>query len=223
MPLAISPYHKPGFYDQALANGRHRDIVGGRWDDTGRAEMRVLQNAGLRPEHHLLDIGAGCLRLGCKAVPYLAPGHYWATDKSGALMLKGREVELADPALLPEDHLIEDDQFAFPGVPATITHAIAFAVFTHLPLDYLGLGLGQIQRSFPALQCLLFTVFLAPDANAHPLPHRQPDGAVTHPCRAPYHHLETQVLALCNREGFRASPKSDLLPRGQVLFTATRA
>ena len=32
--VPISPYHKPGFYDDALSRGRHRDIVGGRWDET---------------------------------------------------------------------------------------------------------------------------------------------------------------------------------------------
>ena len=38
----ISPYHAPGFYDQALAQGRHRDIVGGRWEETGLVQMQLL-------------------------------------------------------------------------------------------------------------------------------------------------------------------------------------
>ncbi|HSF63336.1 MAG TPA: class I SAM-dependent methyltransferase, partial [Paracoccaceae bacterium] len=83
-----SPYLVPGFYDTALAQGRHRDIVGGRWDETGRVQMAALQAEGLQPHHRLLDIGAGSLRLGCKAVPFLNPGHYWATDASRALMLR---------------------------------------------------------------------------------------------------------------------------------------
>ena len=37
--------------------------------------MALLLAEGLRPEHHLLDIGCGSLRLGCKAVPYLARNH----------------------------------------------------------------------------------------------------------------------------------------------------
>ena len=77
-----SPYIVPGFYDRALADGRHRDIVGGRWDETGRLQIALLTARGLQPHHHLLDIGAGSLRLGCKAVPYLDPGHYWGTDAS---------------------------------------------------------------------------------------------------------------------------------------------
>ena len=58
----ISPYHRPGFYDEALARGRHRDIVGGRWSETGSLHLHLLQDAGLRPHHHLLDSGAGSLR-----------------------------------------------------------------------------------------------------------------------------------------------------------------
>ncbi len=216
----ISPYHKPGFYDVALARGQHRDIVGGRWDETGRAQMQILMQAGLRPDHHLLDIGAGSLRLGCKAVPYLDPGHYWATDKSRALMLCGHESELADPSRLPENHLIEDEDFAFPGVPQSITHILAFAVFTHLPLDHLARALAQIHARFPALEPLLFTVFLAPEVTAAGF--RQTDGVVTHPARAPYHFAAAQVGAVLQEAGFSGQEQTLRLPRGQVLFSARR-
>lgn len=218
----ISPYHKPGFYAEALQNHRHRDIVGGRWEETGRAQMALLRTEGLQPQHHLLDIGAGSLRLGCKAVPYLDPGHYWATDLSGALMARGHACELADPARLDPNHLIEDANFEFPGVPASITHAIAFAVFTHLPLDHLAHALTRIHARFPLLERLLFTVFLAPpDSHGHAL--RQPDGVVTHPDRAPYHHLADQVLTLAHDAGFTATLSDTRLPRGQILCIAARS
>jgi hypothetical protein len=217
----ISPYHKPGFYTEALAKGRHRDIVGGRWDETGRAEMALLLAEGLAPHHHLLDIGAGALRLGCKAVPYLDAGHYWATDLSRALMLRGHAVELADPARLDPSQLIEDADFQFPGVPPHITHAIAFAVFTHLPLTSLATALPRLYSRFPALQRLLFTVFLClPEA--YPGPLRQPDGVVTHPDRAPYHHRAADILALTAAAGFTAALSDLRLPRGQILCRATR-
>ena len=99
MAQHISPYHAPDFYRDALAKGRHRDIVGGRWEETGRAQMALLLEAGLLPHHLLLDIGAGSLRLGCKAVPYLDPGHYWATDQSGALMARAKELSVPIVAL----------------------------------------------------------------------------------------------------------------------------
>jgi hypothetical protein len=218
-----TPYHPPHFYRDALAKGRHRDIVGGRWEETGLIQMQILLAAGLDPHHHLLDIGAGALRLGCRAVPYLDPGHYWATDLSGPLLREGHAREIADPARLPADQLIEDANFDFPGLPDTITHAICFAVFTHLPINHLRRALTQIHARFPALQCLLFTTFLAPDAQTALQPFRQPDGVVTHDTRAPYHMLAEDVAHLLKATGFKATQEETELPRGQALWRASRA
>ena len=220
MSNPVSPYYTPNFYADALSKGRHRDIVGGRWDETGRAQMAVLMEHGLQADHHLLDIGAGALRLGCKVVPYLDPGHYWATDLSGDLMRRGHETELSDKARLPLDHLIEDADFSFPGVPDTITHAIAFAVFTHLPAAHVLRGLTQIRSKFPMLQKLLFTVFLAPPASTSL---RQPDGVVTHNAKAPYHFSAADVCAMTGSAGLAATECTTRLPRGQRLFLAKPA
>lgn len=214
-----SPYLVPGFYERALAEGRHRDIVGGRWEETGRLQLALLQAHGLQAHHRLLDIGAGSLRLGCKAVPFLAPGTYWATDASRALMLRGREAELPDPARLPRDHLVEDADFAFPGIPQP-DFAIAFGVFTHLPGPMLAQALASLAHRWPVMPRLLFTVFLAPEADcAGPL--RQPDGVVTHPDRPPWHLTETQVRAAADTAGLCLARQPDRLPRGQVMWVAT--
>lgn len=215
--MTSNPYEAAGFYDSAIASGRHRDIVGGRWEETGRIELAVLKDAGLLPHHHLLDIGAGSLRLGCKAVPYLEAGHYWATDASREIMLAGHRCELEDPARLDLHQLVQDTQFAFPGIPEVITHAIAFAVFPHLPLAYLRRALTNLQR-FPKLERFLFTVFLAPDAAEAALPYRQADGVVTHDLRPPYHLLEADVLHFAQSCGWRLNRNPVMLPRGQVLF-----
>lgn len=218
--MHISPYHAPDFFKDALAQGRHRDIVGGRWEETGLIQMQILLNAGLDPHHHLLDIGAGSLRLGCRAVPYLNAGHYWATDLSGDLMRAGHASELADPSRLPIDQLVQDADFSLPNIPDTITHAIAFAVFTHLPANHLRRALLSIRARLPLLQTLLFTVFLAPES-AYLAPHRQPDGVVTHATRAPYHMLAEDVDYLIRASGFEAEFLPTELPRGQVLIRAT--
>ena len=217
--VSTNPYETEGFYDTAIAAGRHRAIVGGRWEETGRIELGLLQAAGLLPHHHLLDIGAGALRLGCKAVPYLEPGHYWATDAARSILLAGYHAELSDPARLDPAQLIEDADFAFPGIPNTITHAIAFAVFPHLPAPHLKRAFVNLHR-FEKLETFLFTVFLAPDAAAAKTPFRQPDGVVTHLDRAPYHLLIEDLTALAHAAGWRLSQRADILPRGQILFAA---
>ncbi|MGB3407400.1 MAG: class I SAM-dependent methyltransferase [Jannaschia sp.] len=215
----VSPYLVPGFYDRALAEGRHRDIVGGRWDETGRAQMSVLRAAGLRPHHRLLDVGAGSLRLGCRAVTWLDEGNYWATDASRALMMRGRSEELADPGRLPVEHLIEDADFVYPGVPETIDMALAFAVFTHLPPDRLSLALRNAKRSFPGLSAFVLTVFLAAEDQAAAAV-RQPDGVVTHPARPPYHLTVMEAENIVVTSGFRAEILPTILPRGQRLIVA---
>lgn len=221
----VSPYLAPGFYEAALAKGRHRDIVGGRWDETGRIVMPVLLEHGLTPQDRFLDIGAGPLRIGRHVAALLDAGNYWATDASGALMQRGWEVELdpATQARLPLSHLVEDGDFAFPSVPDDITFALAFAVFTHLPMDHLTRALGAVHARFPALRRFLFTVFLCPDDAPLTAPFRQADGVVTHPDRAPWHLRETAVVNTAREAGFAISRHEHRLPRGQVLFSAERA
>jgi hypothetical protein len=178
-----------------------------------------LQAEGLMPHHQLLDIGAGSLRLGCKVVPYLEPGHYWATDASRALMLRGHQIELADPSRLPIAHLVEDADFAFPGIPEDIDLAMAWGVFTHLPSDCLGAALTSLRDRLPRLKKVLFTLFLGDGTDAHG-PVKQPDGVVTHFDRPPYHVLSSDVCRHCTDAGFAASARDDRLPRGQRLWVA---
>ncbi|MFO6465922.1 hypothetical protein ACK8OR_16140 [Jannaschia sp. KMU-145] len=153
-------------------------------------------------------------------MPFLEAGHYWATDASRALMLRGREEELDAPDRLPEDHLIGDDGFRYPGVPPGIDFAISFAVFTHLPADRLGGALDRARIAFPALRAFLFTVFLGRDGAG---PVRQADGVVTHPDRPPWHISEDAVRRMVEAAGFDLGRRDDMLPRGQVCFVARPA
>lgn len=219
--MTLSPYLKPGFYADALARGKHRDIVGGRWEETALHQMQVLLDEGLDPHHRLLDIGAGCLRLGHRVEPYLRPGHYWGTDASGPLMQRGWEVELTpdQQARLPRNQLIEDDDFRFPGLPPDMDFAIAWGVFTHLPADALRPALTRLHAAAPRLQKLLLTVFLAPED--HEGPFRQRDGVVTHATRPPWHRPASAVAADATATGWDLRWRDDHLPRGQALAILT--
>jgi len=116
---------------------------------------------------------------------------------------------------------VQDAGFSFPGIPQGIDYAIAFAVFTHLPLDHLAHALTRIHSHFPHLHRLLFTVFLAPADHTGPL--RQPDGVVTHATRAPYHFTADAVLTAAAKAGFSARLAGNRLPRGQILCIATHS
>lgn len=225
MSRHISPYHAPDFIPQALARGQHRAIIGGRWEETGIIQMEALIGEGLRPRHSLLDIGCGPLRTGCRAVPWLSAGNYWGTDLSGALIEQGyrRELTEADRARLPRHHLTEDTDFAFPGIPREIDYLLCFAVFTHLPMNHLRRALLRVTEHFTRFEKFLFTVFLAPDAQASLRPVRQPDGVVTHDIRPPYHMLAEDVHHFATQAGLSLEIRPNRLPRGQVLCVARAA
>lgn len=224
MAQHISPYHAPDFIPDALARGNHRAIIGGRWEETGIIQMRSLLANGLRPCHSLLDIGCGPLRTGCRAVPYLNPGNYWGTDLSRDLILQGyrRELTEADRARLPVSQLVGDGDFSFPAIPREMDFILCFAVFTHLPMNHLRRALLRIVQHFTRFDTLLFTVFLAPDAQASLGPVRQPDGVVTHDIRPPYHLLAEDVVHFAAQAGLTVEIRPDRLPRGQVLCVARR-
>jgi SAM-dependent methyltransferase len=179
--------------------------------------MQALLAEGMTPDDHLLDIGCGALRLGHKAVAFLKPGHYWGTDASLALMRHGRAAELPDPDRLPEDHLVQDAAFAFPGIPDSITLAIAFGVFTHLPADRLSPALSTLRARFPRLRVALVSLFLSD----LPGPCRQADGVVTHHDRPPYHRPRPAVEEEARAAGFTLTWADLLLPRGQALLRLT--
>lgn len=223
MSRHVSPYLVPGMYADAIARGRHRDIIGGRWEETGLIQMEMLRRLGLQPQHRLLDIGCGPLRTGCQLVPFLDPGNYWGTDLSGALMATGYHQELteADRARLPEHQLIEDGDFSFPGLPRAFDIVLCFAVFTHLPMDHLAHGLRRVAERLD-FGLFAFTVFLAPDAAAAARPYRQVDGVVTHGDRTPWHMLASDVTRLAQAAGLTVDIRPDRLPRGQVLCVAKR-
>lgn len=222
-PQFASPYLAPNFYENALARGKHRDIVGGRWEETALHQMQLLLDEGLDPHHRLLDIGAGCLRLGHRALRYLEAGHYWGTDASGALMQRGWEAELSpeEQAKLPRAQLIEDDAFSFAGIPPEMDFAICWGVFTHLPAAALAPALTNLRRACPKLQKLLLTVFLAPEGQEGP--HRQRDGVVTHANRPPYHRYASGVEADAQSAGWALRWRDDHVPRGQSIAILTLA
>lgn len=72
-------YDKPAIELQVKA-GRHRDVIGGLWEEIGQLQLDFLRSRGLRSNHRIVDIGCGSLRAGVKLVAYLDPGNYYGTD-----------------------------------------------------------------------------------------------------------------------------------------------
>ena len=49
---------------KSVEDGKHRDVVGGLWEEIGCLQLSVLKRIGLQKSHTLLDIGCGSLRGG---------------------------------------------------------------------------------------------------------------------------------------------------------------
>ncbi len=123
--------------DKGIAEMGHRAYVGGQgdlWDVIGNLQFDFLLSKGLKPQHYLLDIACGSLRLGVKAIPYLDAGHYLGIEKETGLIQAGLEQELG-AALQQEKqpNIVISDAFEFEKLAQKADYAIAQSLFTHLP------------------------------------------------------------------------------------------
>lgn len=185
-----------GYYDltaveAGTAAGNHRQIIGGLWDEIGMLQMQFLLDQGLTPDHRLLDIGCGSLRLGARLIPYLAPRHYFGTDLSRALIDAGREHELDDAGRdrAPIEQFATNEDFDFGFLPEPVDFAMAQSVFTHLPLNHLRRCLANLAPHMRSGGVFYASYFECPPEADYfaPLSHT-PGGIVTSDYCDPYHY-----------------------------------
>lgn len=189
--MSHSAYYDATHIDAGIAAGLHRDLIGGHWDVLGRHQLDFLIQRGLKPEHRLLDIGCGSLRLGCLAIPYLEPLRYFGTDLSASLVHAGRAHELDDDGRrrAPIDHFAFNDDFDFDFVPEAVDFAIAQSVFTHLPINHLRRCLARLSGRISSGGVFYVTFFECPPQHPIDQPLRQPPGEIiTHDYCDPYHY-----------------------------------
>jgi len=100
--------------DKGITEKGHRAYVGGMWEEIGKLQFNFLLSKGLKPEHYLLDIACGALRLGVNAIPYLEASHYLGVEKESGLVKAGLEKEL-NPELREEKqpNIIISNTFEF--------------------------------------------------------------------------------------------------------------
>lgn len=182
--------------------GRHRDVIGGLWDELGDLQLAFLKAQGLAPHHVLLDVGCGSGRLAVKAVPYLDAGRYYGIDLSPALLRAARrEVEAAGcGGKLAPDSLHAAADFRPPADAPAVDFAIAQSVFTHLPLDHLTVCLNALAGRLAPGGRLFATFFTAPEGIAE-LAH-DPGGIVTFADRDPFHFPVESILAAAIAAGW---------------------
>ncbi|MEY4841220.1 MAG: hypothetical protein RLZZ374_2128, partial [Cyanobacteriota bacterium] len=187
----------------------HRRYVGGHWNRIGQLQLNFLIQQGLKPQHTLLDIACGSLRLGRKkAIPYLEVGNYIGIDKEQALLDAGLHHEI--PAALVEARrplLIQASDFGFERIGRRVDMAIANSLFTHLPPDLILLCLQRLRPWLAPGACLYATFFESTSEQCHPKdPHDHGYFAYT----------RAQMLDLGNQAGLNPYYIGDWgHPRGQ--------
>lgn len=123
----------------------HRTYVGGMWDEIGSLQFNFLLAQGLRPEHYLLDVACGALRLGVKVIPYLEPGHYLGIEKEAALVRAGLEQELDSAVrLAKKPNVVVSDSFEFEKLGQKADFAIAQSLFSHFPGELIHTCLSRL-------------------------------------------------------------------------------
>jgi cyclopropane fatty-acyl-phospholipid synthase-like methyltransferase len=171
--------------------GRHREVIGGLWEEMGKLQLDFLREHGLRPTHQLLDLGCGSLRAGTQLIPYLDPGHYWGVDISADLLEAGWE-ELGALGLQqrqPRGQLVALADFEFNQLATRWDYCIAASVFTHMTLNRIRRCLARLAGSMSSDGRFFATFFECPrEPDRETERVHAPGGVVTYSWKDPYHY-----------------------------------
>ena len=186
---------------EEIAAARHRELVGGLWDEIGALQFEFLKGRGLIPSHRLADVGCGALRGGVHFIRYLEPGRYHGLDVNASLLEAGRR-ELAAAGLADRaPELIADGGFALSRFGVDFDVALAVSLFTHLPMNHIVRCLAETRAVLRPGAALYASFFEAPDhPHLAPLPHT-PGGIVTHYDADPYHYAFAQMQWMAHAAG----------------------
>ena len=176
----------------AVQAGKHRDLIGGLWDEIGLLQCSFLKQNGLVPNDKVLDIGCGCLRGGVHLIDYLDAGNYYGLDRSQALLNAGYNIEVTTAGLtakMPKENLVCDANFSFDQFPLSFNTAIAVSVFTHLPLNIIRDCLGKLAGRMEVGGVFYATFFELPTGKELSAPYiHEPGGITTFATQDPFHY-----------------------------------
>lgn len=205
MSTFVRPYDDESSIRARVETGQHRDVIGGLWDEMGALQLDFLVSRGLQPEHFLLDVGCGAGRLAVKAVPYLAHHRYYGLDISASLLQAARgEIEaggFGERIGGTTFHATPD--FRPHGEMPALDYVIAQSVFTHLPLESLGVALDALRGHTKRGTRFYATFFIAP-AGTPSLQHKR-GGVTTYADRNPIHFTVEEILGMARQRGWKAN------------------
>jgi hypothetical protein len=207
--------------------GKHRNLVGAKWDEIGQLQLEFLQSAGMKADHKLLDIGCGCLRAGVKIIPYLNPYNYFGIDRDKELLNAGFNIELKKAGIqdrLIRDNLYTSSLFRHGRLPdGVIDFGICNSVMTHLPQNFIRICLQNTENYFKLGGKLFISFFELPEDVLFSDQYINAEGVHTQGYKDNYHYYASDMLAAAAGTGWAARYIGDWNhPRGQNIVEYTR-
>lgn len=189
--MEMNDYHR-ALDSTDLENDKHRDFVGGLWDEIGEwQKWFMIEKGGLTPEMCFLDLGCGCFRGGIHFIRYLLPGNYYGMDINASLLHAGMTVELPKyglETLLDWDHLLVHGQFDASQFGATFDRILAVSVWTHLPINQIILCIYQMSKVLAPGGVFYATIFEVPNVTDFWVAKTQGMGIQSFAYQDPYHY-----------------------------------
>ena len=130
-----------------------------KWQEYADWQFETLKRLGLKPEHRLLDVGCGPLRLGMNAIPYLDEGNFFGIDAYQPYIELGRKL-LAELRISRSYSVLCSSEFEFEKFGAIFDYAIAQSVFTHMSGDQIRRCVSKLRPCMKPGGTFVFTYFL---------------------------------------------------------------
>ncbi len=189
---------------------KHRVFVGGLWEEMGKLQFDFLVSRGLRPHHHFLDVGCGCLRGGRHYIQFLDEGHYCRLDISSDMLDAALNIELPRYNLAHKKPvLLQSGEFGFSRFGRLFDFAIAQSVFTHIPIESINQCLTNIGKVLKPGAKFYATIFECPKGypKEKPFLHPKIDGPdfESYSDRDPYHYEFGSVAGAGTAAGLKAT------------------
>jgi ABC-type polysaccharide/polyol phosphate transport system ATPase subunit len=209
--------------DQSPDLAWHRLATGGLWEEQGQWIYEFLRAQGLRPDHHVLEVGCGSLGAAARLLPYMEPYRYWGFEKNIELFNAGVQLELPRLGVqLERGYFIVNDDFDLSLSPHVYDLAIASGLLRRLSLNAIARCMAAVVKKLgPGGR-----FYVSWPDNPNPAsfdPIARPDGSTTYSDREPFHYSYETLAAIAETLGARAERLPDAShPRGEAVMVLTR-
>ena len=217
--MTLGSYEDVEAIERSVIAGRHRDVVGGLWDEIGRLQLDFLVANGLARSSKLIDVGCGCLRGGTQFISYLDDNLYFGIDSHLTLLDAGYDIELRALGLgkkLQRSNLVCNSEFNFDAFSTKFDFAIAQSLFTHMPLNQIKLCLSRLAMKMNPGGKFFATFFLVGEEHPFGEPSTRTGGVTSFDAKDPYHYRFSDLAHLCHGLPWKANLHGEWgHPRGQ--------